>query len=136
MTRIPGGVPLRQHPAMRSSRRDVVNEANGTFEAVRQRLLHRRTELLGRAERVSADMRHEIEPLSPDSAEQAVQRGNDAVLASIGEAAATELSQLDAALERLAAQRYGLCESCGAPIEVRRLAAVPYALRCIRCVET
>lgn len=110
-------------------------QPNATSEAVRERLLRRREELLGRAERVSADMRREVEPLSPDSSEQAVQRGNDDVLASIGEAAATELRQLDAALERLAAKRYGLCESCGAPIEVRRLAAVPYALRCTRCVE-
>jgi DnaK suppressor protein len=112
-----------------------VNEPNATSEAVRQRLLRRREELLGRAERVSADMRRDEEPLSPDSTEQAIQRGNDDVLASIGEAAATELQQLDAALERLAAKRYGLCQSCGAPIEVRRLAAVPYALRCTRCVE-
>jgi DnaK suppressor protein len=112
-----------------------VNESNPTAEAVRQRLLRRREELLGRAQRVSADMRHDVDPLSPDSTEQAVQRSNDDVLASIGEAAAKELRQLDAALERLAQKRYGLCESCGAPIEVRRLAAVPYTLRCTRCVE-
>jgi DnaK suppressor protein len=112
-----------------------VNESTGPSEAVRQRLLRRREELLGRARQVSADMRHDVEPLSPDSSEQAVQRGNDDVLASIGEAAAKELRQLSAALERLAAKRYGLCESCGAPIEVRRLAAVPYALQCTRCVE-
>jgi DnaK suppressor protein len=112
-----------------------VNEPTGTSEAVRERLLRRREELLGRAQRVSADMRHDVDPLSPDSTEQAIQRGNDDVLASIGEAAASELRKLDAALERLAAKRYGLCESCGAPIEVRRLAAVPYALQCTRCVE-
>jgi DnaK suppressor protein len=116
--------------------RDTVIVPNASTEAVRQRLLCRREELLGRARRISADMRHEAEPLSLDSTEQAVQRGNDDVLASIGEAAAKELHQLDAALERVAAKRYGLCESCGAPIEVRRLAAVPYALQCMRCVET
>jgi DnaK suppressor protein len=112
-----------------------VNESNATSRAVRERLLRRREELLGRAVRVSADMRRDAEPLSPDSTEQVIQRANDDVLASIGEAAATELRQLDAALERLATKRYGLCETCGAPIEVRRLAAVPYALRCTRCVE-
>jgi DnaK suppressor protein len=112
-----------------------VNQPNASSEAVRERLLRRREELLGRARRVSADMRHEVDPLSPDSTEQAVQRGNDDVLAGIGEAAANELRQLDEALERLAEKRYGLCESCGAPIEVRRLASVPYARQCTRCVE-
>jgi DnaK suppressor protein len=134
VARIPRLPRIGEHPRNRF-RSDAVNEPNATSEAVRQRLLRRREELLGRAERVSADMRRDEEPLSPDSTEQAIQRGNDEVLASIGEAAATELQQLDAALERLAAKRYGLCQSCGAPIEVRRLAAVPYALRCTRCVE-
>jgi DnaK suppressor protein len=112
-----------------------VNQPNANSDTVRERLLRRREELIGRARRVSSDMRHEVDPLSPDSTEQAVQRGNDDVLAGIGEAAANELRQLDAALERLAAKRYGLCESCGAPIEVRRLATVPYARQCTRCVE-
>jgi RNA polymerase-binding transcription factor DksA len=135
MERIPRLGRMRQH-SRNPSRSDPVNESNAPYEAVRERLLRRRTELLGRAQRVSADMRHEADPLSPDSSEQAIQRGNDDVLASIGEAAATELRHLDAALERLTEKRYGLCESCGAPIEVRRLASVPYALRCTRCVET
>ena len=113
-----------------------MNELEALSQTVSQRLMRRREELLRRADKISRDLRREGEPLSPDAPDQAVQRGNDEVLASIGEAAVTELRQLDAALVRLAAHRYGICESCGAPIETRRLATVPYATRCIRCVET
>lgn len=112
-----------------------VTEPTAASTAVRERLLRRRDELLSRSKRVSADMRHESDPLSADSTEQAVQRANDDVLGAIGESAAKELAQLDVALQKLDANRYGLCEDCGAPIEVRRLAAVPYAVQCQRCVE-
>lgn len=112
-----------------------MSEATGSAEAVRERLLRRRQELLGRMDRIGADMRREPEPLSPDSADQAIQRVNDDVLVSIGRAAAEELPQLDAALRRLDENRYGVCESCGFQIEKSRLLSVPYALRCSRCAE-
>lgn len=41
--------------------------------------------------------------------------------------------QINEALERVAAGEYGSCETCGAPIADRRLAAVPWALRCLDC---
>ncbi len=134
---MPRDAPMRDHQLMQdNSRSPVVSELESLSQSVYQRLTRRRDELLGRARKVSTDLAREGEPLSPDAPDQAVQRSNDEVLVSIGEAAAKELRQLDAALERLAVHRYGLCESCGAPIETRRLAAVPYATRCIRCVET
>lgn len=47
--------------------------------------------------------------------------------------AVTELEAVVAARHRLDAGLYGLCQACGEPIELRRLEAVPTALRCIRC---
>jgi DnaK suppressor protein len=41
--------------------------------------------------------------------------------------------QIDAALERLARGSYGVCETCGLPIAVARLQAVPFATRCVPC---
>jgi DnaK suppressor protein len=41
------------------------------------------------------------------------------------------LGEIDAALERVTAGTYGLCSSCGKPIGVERLEAVPYATLCI-----
>jgi RNA polymerase-binding transcription factor len=46
------------------------------------------------------------------------------------------LKEIDAALDRLATGDYGVCVSCGAPLNARRLAAIPWAALCIRCQET
>ena len=37
------------------------------------------------------------------------------------------------ALEKLEQGSYGICESCGRPIDPARLAALPHALMCIEC---
>lgn len=44
-----------------------------------------------------------------------------------------EIHEIDAALRRMAEQRYGRCEDCGRDIEPERLAAYPTATRCIEC---
>jgi RNA polymerase-binding protein DksA len=41
--------------------------------------------------------------------------------------------EIDAALERIDAGTYGICEGCGACIAANRLNAMPYAKLCIRC---
>ena len=43
------------------------------------------------------------------------------------------LAEVDAALTRLAAGTYGVCERCGEPIPAGRLEARPTARRCITC---
>jgi DnaK suppressor protein len=97
--------------------------------------MRRRTELLGRMDRIGSDMRREPEPLSADSADRAIQQENDDVLVTIGQSAAEELIRLEAALHRLDENRYGICDSCGYHIETGRLLSVPYAQRCSRCAE-
>ncbi len=47
----------------------------------------------------------------------------------------SELRQVNAALERIAAGTYGLCLDCGVEIPAARLHAAPAALRCIACQE-
>ena len=46
------------------------------------------------------------------------------------------LREVKAALRRLAEGSYGACTECELPISPNRLAAVPWARRCIRCQET
>jgi DnaK suppressor protein len=43
------------------------------------------------------------------------------------------IEDIDAALARMDAGTYGLCESCGIPIPVERLEAIPHARFCVRC---
>jgi DnaK suppressor protein len=45
------------------------------------------------------------------------------------------LSQIESALQRITEGTYGVCESCGRPIPAERLAALPYAVRCVACAE-
>lgn len=41
--------------------------------------------------------------------------------------------QIDAALARLDAGQYGVCDRCGRQIDPERLAALPYTIYCIDC---
>src|SRR6187200_3409475 len=43
------------------------------------------------------------------------------------------IAEVDDALRRLDAGTYGVCEGCGRPIAEERLAARPFARRCIAC---
>jgi RNA polymerase-binding transcription factor DksA len=44
-----------------------------------------------------------------------------------------ELAQVNAAIERLDAGRYGICQDCHEPIAPERLLAQPWAPRCLAC---
>jgi DnaK suppressor protein len=44
-----------------------------------------------------------------------------------------ELSEVDAALARMARGEYGACADCGGDIPFDRLTAEPWALRCVPC---
>lgn len=54
-------------------------------------------------------------------------------LAALVDQARRQLADLDHALARLAEGSYGVCESCGGPIALERLAARPAARTCISC---
>lgn len=103
------------------------------LSAVRDRLLKRQAELRNRTERANADLRHERDPLAADFAEQAVQRGNDEVLAAISDSSQGELNQISVALRRIEAGHYTTCAACGHEIPAERLKAVPYTDRCASC---
>jgi DnaK suppressor protein len=46
---------------------------------------------------------------------------------------ARELAEVDAALGRIAEGRYGTCASCGGPLGLQRLRAIPEARFCLGC---
>jgi RNA polymerase-binding protein DksA len=52
---------------------------------------------------------------------------------SLEEASNHVLGAIDAALERIDADTYGICTTCGRPIGDERLEAIPYATQCIDC---
>jgi DnaK suppressor protein len=56
-----------------------------------------------------------------------------AQLTAVLDATRRSVADLDDALARLAAGRYGVCERCGRPIPAERLVARPAARTCVTC---
>jgi RNA polymerase-binding transcription factor DksA len=50
-------------------------------------------------------------------------------------AARQRVLDVETALGRLDADRYGVCERCGAPIAPGRLEVLPTATRCVHCAD-
>lgn len=103
------------------------------LRAMRARLLSRAAELAERLRRVQADLGRARDPLPRDSADAAIAMENDDVLRAIESTAILEIHHIEHALERIDAGQFGVCESCGNPIEAARLEVVPYATRCGAC---
>ena len=66
----------------------------------------------------------------PEGSTGAFERAQAAVLLTRAE---NQLGEITAALERLAAHRYGRCERCDQPIAATRLEALPATRYCIGC---
>lgn len=65
-----------------------------------------------------------------DAAADTVQ---DELNSQLIEAESRELAAIDDAIMRIKSGVYGNCESCGKPIPLTRLRAIPYATDCIEC---
>jgi len=61
--------------------------------------------------------------------------GEWAQIDALRRAAVAERVRLDAARDRMAAQTYGVCVSCGREIPLERLRARPEADRCVACAS-
>lgn len=100
---------------------------------IRRRLEQRRKHLTERRDRIRNDLQRTAGALSADFAEQAVEVQNDEALVAIERAAQAELNDIEAALERLALGKYGICRTCGSEIEPARLLAAPQSVYCVGC---
>ena len=68
----------------------------------------------------------------PEGATIAFERSQ---LGSITRQTREHLAEVEAAVARLHAGTYGVCEACGGPVGVDRLEARPTARTCIRCAS-
>ena len=66
----------------------------------------------------------------PEGATIAFERQHVAALIVLARA---HLTAIDAALRKVACGTYEICDICGGPIGVERLAARPSSLTCVRC---
>lgn len=100
------------------------------LESIRARLVARYAELGGDIARLEREM---DAPLDADFAEQANEIEEIETMEALESGKLAEQAAIRAALEALAAGRYGICEVCGGEIAPGRLAALPTAVRCISC---
>lgn len=112
--------------------------ASRPFEALRQRLIDRRTDLTGEVEDGArrrleenqfANARTEVgDPGDASTATEQAGLRNSQIERDVA-----ELRAIDAALARLEDGTYGTCTRCGGDVGTARLRANPAAERCIAC---
>ena len=107
----------------------------------RAALLRLRDEASAEIATLDADLRSVFEASRDDNADDehdpegttiAYER---AQLTAVLAAARAQLAAVDAALSRLDADAYGLCEVCGQPIAPERLEIRPFATTCVACTS-
>lgn len=96
-------------------------------------LLARKDEIERRLEKIDTDLGT---LKSADSTERATETENDEVLEEFGQVGEVELRAINAALDRIAEGRYGDCVTCGEPISIERLKAVPHTPFCQDCAAS
>ncbi len=101
----------------------------------RAQLKARLADVLKRHEKIDAHLHNTDRDLPDDWSDRAQAMVNDEVLEALDDHARQEVILLKAALERMDNGTYGTCVACGEPVGDARLAALPYATRCITCAS-
>lgn len=101
-------------------------------DTVKVDLTEKRNELIQRVEAIKNDFRN---GRAADFAEQATENENSDVLKHLQIDAEYELRLINKAIDRIDADEYGICDTCGDDISEQRLEALPYANECIKCAE-
>ena len=70
-----------------------------------------------------------------EECERTVLAGQRELSVELVDRASKRMRDVESALHRLAEGDYGTCADCDEPIPFRRLTAIPWASRCVRCQE-
>jgi DnaK suppressor protein len=106
------------------------------LKELQRRLVEKRKGLLsGARTRSTTTSLHAGDDAIQDIADQAASAYTKEFLLSLGDAERRLLREVDAALEKMRQNTYGLCEKCGEEIGEKRLEALPFARYCIACQE-
>ncbi len=103
-------------------------------EELKERLLEERTRLLEHVNRLGeSEYRGGGGGCGNHIADDATETFEQSKGVSLQRNEAALLEQTERALRKFEQGTYGICESCGAPIDRARLKALPNALYCMKC---
>jgi RNA polymerase-binding transcription factor DksA len=105
-------------------------------DEVRQALSARLAELQRTQGALEAHLRNADRDLPADDADRAQAVQGDEVYEALEASGRVELEEIRHALVRLDSGEPLECESCGEPLDPRRLLALPTATTCVRCAAT
>lgn len=103
------------------------------MQAIKKKLEKQRAELLQEAENTLTTKLSMEKESFPDPTDQAVAELDNNFILRLRGREQKLLKKIDEALARIEGGTYGICESCGNPIGVKRLEARPVTTLCIEC---
>ena len=106
-----------------------------TLETYRQRLLALQQHIMQRIFDLEAFMLAMDAERDIERTDRVQEGAAEVALTALDEQGRRELEAIQAALARLDAGTYGLCDTCGETISAARLTALPMARRCVACQE-
>jgi DnaK suppressor protein len=101
--------------------------------AIKKKLLKQREELLSEAENTLNSKISSEKESFPDPTDQAVAELDSNFTLRLRGREQKLLRKIDEAIARIEGGTYGVCESCGDQISVKRLEARPVTTLCIEC---
>ncbi len=99
---------------------------------IKTELQSRLEELESRVQKIEGTLRAEH---SANFSEQAAEREDEEVMERLEIDALNEIVAIKAAMDRIDADTYGICTSCGNDIDEKRLEILPYAGCCVSCAK-
>jgi DnaK suppressor protein len=106
-----------------------------TLETHRQRLLALQQQLMQRIFGMEASMLAMDTDRDIERTDRVQEEAAEVALTALDEQGRREMAAIQAALARLDAGTYGICDTCGETISAARLTAMPMAHRCVACQE-
>jgi DnaK suppressor protein len=107
--------------------------ADSKLLAIRKKLLKQRQDLLSEAEHTLNSKISTEKESFPDPTDQAVAELDNNFMLKLRGREQKLLKKIDEAISRIDGGNYGVCESCGGEISVKRLEARPVTTLCIEC---
>ncbi len=103
------------------------------FQAIKKKLAKQREDLLSEAEQTLSTKISAEKESYPDPTDQAVAELDSNFILRLRGREQKLLKKIDEAISRIEGGNYGVCESCGNPIGMKRLEARPVTTLCIDC---